>query len=267
MMNYFDIPAVSATAIKAGARSMLHMHAVMTEGSKADSSTMRWGRLIHAAILESARFASNARIYDGIKRGKDWDAFRALSPDEDMILKTDEFDYLMAIKRAVIANHHAAQLIIGAKTEVVLQWSGDYGDAKAKLDGIAADGALFDVKTMTDIRPDRFARQFVSLGYDLQCGWYIEAAVNSTGAGDDTPFYIIGIESDPPHDVAVYRVPRMAIEIGRKRARDIARRYRQCEAVGRFPGVQEGVKELVLPEWYGADDVSIAFAEMAARDL
>lgn len=261
--EYSIIPGINSTAIKAGRTSMKHMHAVMMDGGDTDTASTSLGKQLHAAILEPDRFHRDNRIFDGVRRGEKWEAFKAGCPDHELIMKPEEFRAIVLIHRAVMANDQAAKLLADSDVEQTIRWTGEhYGEAKARLDAIN-HGAIIDIKSTSQI--GQFARQFLRYGYDIQSGWYFEGA-EKCGLGVER-VVIIAIESNPPFDVAVFAVPKLAVEVGRKRARQIAAQYRQCEAAGRFPGVVDGIAELILPDWYGEGEISAAFAELAASEL
>lgn len=269
--EYQAINAINASSIKAGRISMKHMRAEMTKDAPKDSPSLRWGRLVHSAILEPDLFFRRLAIYDGVRRGKEWDKFEA-DHDPAFIVKPDEHAELFALSNAVHANAEAHRLITGSIHEMTVLWNREQdgiGKCKARLDGwMEGEGLIVELKTTTRITPAQFARQFLAYGYDLQAGWYadgVEMITNKKPA-----VVLVVIEAEPPFDVFTAPVPRLAIEQGQKQAREIARKYRDCEAAGQFPGVLDGraaLDELPLPEWYGADLVSSAFAEMAASEL
>ena len=265
--TYQSIQAINATAIKAGVVSMKHMRAVMTGEEQEETAAMRWGSLVHMAILEPESFIGSVAIYDGVKRGKAWDDFKTANISLDIITE-GENDRLTAIMASVHSNKAASDLIDNTLHEVTAR-SNDAttGPAKARLDCFSTILGVVDLKTTARIQPELFAKQFVGMGYDLQVGWYCDTARQHYELDAMPACHVIAVESKPPYDVAVYRVPDMVINVGKSKARKIAERYRQCEVAGIFPGVMDGVKELVMPAWYGEKDVMEAFAEMSASAL
>jgi hypothetical protein len=265
--EYRQLPGINASSIKRGAISMKHMHAEMTRTVDIETPAMRWGRLVHKAVLEPVAFAECAVVFTSRRAGGAWEEFAAQHAPE-WIIKDDEKTELEAIIKAVHANTAAHELIEAAQKEVTLTWCMDACmDAikcKARLDGYHPDIGIVELKTTSRIDPGAFGRQFVGMGYDLQCGWYSDGALNVFG-GEAPVVTVIAVESDPPYDVAVYTVPRLALTIGAKRAREIARRYAQATIAGIFDGVSNGVTELLLPEYYGADEMEAMFANGAAK--
>jgi len=244
--NYAAQPGLNASAIKRGAVSMLHMHHYLTSKDRADTPAMRWGRLVHSAILEPDTFFADLAIYDGIRRGKAWDEVAA-EHAPDSILKADELADLTRISAAVHANREAHRMIEASEHEVSLTWEHPHiGACKARIDGLSEVVGGFDLKSTAAILPARFAGQFFALGYDLQLGWY---DLGAAAAGLKVPWHVISVEAKPPHAVIVYRMPEYIIQEGQKRAVEIAQRYRICEHLGVYPGIAETVLDFEPPAW------------------
>ena len=251
--EYKSIRSINATAIKAGATSMLHMREVMEGAGKEPTDAMIMGSLVHAAVLEGRM---PTRIWDGRKAGKAFDAFEAECQGE-VIVTPKEVALLESICKAVQAKPEAMHLINNTMHELSLEWRDvEYGTAKARLDGWEIGAGMVEFKTCKRINPRAFVSQAIALGYDLQLGWYVEGLAKTKLNGMTPEVHIIAAETEKPFDVAVWRVPQAMLNIGRKKAKEIAVRYWECCHLGRYPGVCEGVEELVLPEWYYGDELS-----------
>jgi hypothetical protein len=260
--QYAKIPALNATSLKAGQLSMLHMRQAMMGVSKKATPAMVWGKLIHLAILEPERFKQSVVAWDGIKRGREYDKFKEEFADSEIVSPAD-LDDLQAIQKAVNDNKDAVELLRDCEGwfEKTVQWTDDsFGACKARLDGQSKKRGVLELKSAARIDNQAFIKQFVNLGYDIQCGWYARG-------GEVDKVTILAVESDAPHDVAVYEVPKLAIKVGYRKACKIANEYRKCEACGVFPGVSEGVGELVLPDWYGEDEIMDGFFNIAKEQL
>jgi hypothetical protein len=161
--EYKSIKAINATSIKAGQRSMLHMHEAMTGESKEQTPSMRWGSLVHKAILEPAEFAALVCVFDGDKRTKAWKEFQAEN-NLDYCVSMDEKVRLEEIRDAVHSHEAAHKLITACAKEVTIEWTADeYGAAKGRLDGYDVTAGIVDLQTSQNIPPEGFARQFISL--------------------------------------------------------------------------------------------------------
>jgi len=245
--DYFAIDAISATIIKAGAKSMLHMRYAATHTREA-TPAMRWGSLVHLAILEPERAATGLHVVDcSSKRVKAWTEAVA-EYGSDNVVTAAEMGELDEIVSALYRNKLAAELIESTQHEVPLEWYHDaYGNAKSKLDGLDASVGIVEVKTTASIVPRDFQRTMLQMGYPLQLGWYRHGVEMTTG--QRLPVHAITVEQKPPHDVVVYPVSDALLDAGQEQAIDIATRYRQCCESGVWPGLQTGTEVLELPDW------------------
>jgi hypothetical protein len=255
--EYKAIEAINASSIKKGRESMLQMREAMTGGYSDPTPAMRLGSLTHLMVLEPERAEAEIVTFDGTRRGKAWDEFAA-QYDPENIVKPDELDVLRRMRDAVYANAFAVSLINTSKHEVSSRWEGSYGEAKARLD-MLGDSWFADLKTTTSVEPAAFGKQFFSLGYDLQYGWYSIPAQT-----DDC--ITIALRNKPAYDCVVYDTPRDVVRKGREEAIEIAMRYRECCEDGEWPGVSDtGREELEVPAWMmggnNADEINMEGCE------
>ena len=245
--QYRAIPALNASAIKAGRTSMLHMrHAIQSETEA--TSAMARGTLIHSMVLDP-NFWGQIVINDENRNSSLFKAF-AKTFESKTILKTEQAEELRAIESAVKANKDAVDLLTRCAYEVTAEWlRSDCGACKARFDALANDHTFFiDLKTCSDISPRAVGSQFVSLGYDIQYGWYRDGLENITGKR--AKVYQVNIETSTPYDVTVDEVYPEACDNGLQQAIEIATRYRECERSGVFPGVRGYIAKMELPQWY-----------------
>jgi hypothetical protein len=67
----------------------------------------------------------------------------------------------------------------------------------------------------------------------------------------------IVVETEPPHDVAVYRIPAEVIEAGHDEYHRLMLKLAECKRSGEWPGAVDGEPDVSLPSWvYGADSDS-----------
>jgi hypothetical protein len=251
--DYRAIKAINASSIKRGRESMLQMHEAMTGPETEPTPSMRLGTLTHLMVLEPDLALSKINKFEGTRRGKAWDA-HCEQYDIAFAVKPDEMDTLQRMRDCVWANKEAAWLIEHSKHEVTRLWDGNYGKAKARLD-MQGDLWFADLKTTAYIDAAGFGRQFFSLGYDLQYGWY------SIPAETDTCI-TIALRNKPAFDCVVYDTPRDVVEKGREEAIEIATRYACCCAAGSWSGVSATGRELLeVPAWMlggnNADEINM----------
>ena len=245
--KYAALPGLRASEIVEGRTSMLHMAYAVGGGEKPETPALRWGRLLHAAILEPLVLMRDAAVYDGHKRGKAWDEFKADNSHAE-IVTAGEVEQLQAVSDAVRANRDARRLIDGSEHELTATWHDPaYGCGKARLDGLGAVGVV-ELKSTARIDPFSFSRTAHRLGYHVKMGWYVHGLRKVQGAVP--PVWVVSFEQSAPYDVAVYRVSHAVLQAGEDEAVEIATRYHTHALCNSFPGVANGdVLDFELPAW------------------
>jgi hypothetical protein len=259
---------IRATALKAGRISMAHMRLEMMrragEAEGKDSPALRWGRLVHLAILQPCKLAEIPVWTGSSRRVKEWTEFAAsLGADGEYVTRA-EIAELSAI--SIAAAFALDKLSPVVETEHEIFWTDPaYGGAIAQPDAILIGGATLEIKTTSKIEERAFRSQAWQLGYPIQVAWYDHAA---RVCGYDGDRIILAIESRRPYSTALWRIGPQAIKDSYHEAAGIAIRYRECEAVGRYPGPydSEGIMALEPPTWAVNDTLDIN-AEGASNDL
>ena len=250
---------------------MAHMRLALAGEGREDTPALRWGRLVHMAVLEPVRLAQMPRWDGGRKGGREWAAFESLldAGGHEDYLSSGELPRLFAITEST--RRALAKLPHIVATEARRDWTGAeagemYGAATARIDALLEGGGMLEVKTTRAIDERAFLRQAYGLGYHLQLGWYARGISSLM----DQPCYVLAIESAAPHCCAVYRVPQSIIADGYAEACRIALHYRCCEACGSFPGpYDEGILDYSLPEWAADNcgEVDVSDGNMEASEL
>ncbi|KRC52146.1 hypothetical protein ASE16_03600 [Leifsonia sp. Root227] len=119
---------------------------------------------------------------------------------------------------------------------------------RARFDALSSDGAAVDLKTTDDATPSGFAKSVAKWGYDVQEAWYDDVHDAATGVPLGA-FYFIVVEKSAPYEVAVHRLPELWVEMGRTKAAEARRIYRECVETGVWPGYDTDVQFLDPPAW------------------
>jgi len=256
--EYRAIEAINASSIKKGRKSPLHMHDYVVHGTP-DNEGLRKGRLAHAWTLEYDNRFERIAIYEGATSGKgsqtELKEFKLANEGMD-IIKPAEILNLDAMREAVQENKEAKRILDEAAAEVTLQWKGNFGNAKGRLDKMGAD-YIADYKTVAPsfLSTDEnvFARNALKMGIDLQMGWYAK--------GFEAHFErwprvaIIAQENKRPWSVAVYWMDDKWVHEGAEEAYEIANLYKACKISDCYLGIQPlGAQVIYKPEWHGGDD-------------
>ena len=221
-----------------------------------DSPALKFGRAFHTAILEPDELLNRyavkpADLKRNTKAGKA--AYKELEASGKEILDADEFNRIGAMQHAIYS-HPISSKFFGAitQTELSLFWRDENGhENKARLDAVYKPGALvarnaiLDVKTCVNANPRAFQRAIDNYGYALQAAHYLEGA-NACELKLGV-FLIIAVESEPPHQVAVYQLDQDYLDICSQklaRARDL---HRECTRTGIWPGHEEKIHKVLTP--------------------
>lgn len=240
-------------------RSPAHYRHALLEPSK-DKPAFRLGRANHVAVFEPERFANLVAVWDGgDRRGKAWEAFKADHSDRD-ILKSDEYEQLLGMQRAVRQHPIASKYLRRGQAEASILWTlmteavdglpGLNIPCKSRLDYIAP-GCLLDLKTCRDASPAAFGRSAFNFDYFTQAAFYADAFEAVTG--ERRPYIIVAAELAPPCVVQVYRVPEHLLAAGRDRYRSLLYRLAECRREDRWEGYAEDEIDLELPRWSGIE--------------
>ena len=263
--DYHAAPGISSSALKAGQVSMAHMREYVTAGGKDATPAMRWGTLIHAAVLEPEVFSAKCAIWRGRplksgarkgeitldRTGAEWASFVQEEGGGGCgwIITADEQAALLRMQASVHADPLAHQLIASHAHEVSMFWDDPmYGRGKARLDGWHNERAsAFDLKTTANIVPGRFLANAERMHYHVQFGWYSHGCERVSRW--PWHWHIITLEQSPPYAVVVYEVDDGVLEAGAEAATDTAKAYRASEVTGSWPGPCEGVQVYERPQW------------------
>jgi hypothetical protein len=248
--EYRAAPGVNWSTLKHMARSPLHYRHAVTAASD-PTPAMALGTLAHLAVLEPHRLAEVAVWEGGVRRGKEWDAWNAANAGR-IQAKPEELATARAIGEAVRAHPVAAALLDRCEVERSIFWvDPDTGiPCKARLDA-CKPGAVIDLKTARDVSPRAFGRAASALDYPGQLGHYGAAWAAETG--DIADLYIIAVESDDPHDVAVYQIDHVATHAGLQRRRRYLDTLAECQRTGRWPGQVPDLYPLDIPAYYNEE--------------
>lgn len=244
--DYHRHPAVSKSMLDRIARSPLHLQAYLRDPDMPEETpAMRFGTAVHTAVLEPVRFARQYAAFTGDKRttaGKA--AFAELEARGAIVLKTDEYDAVCEIARAVRQHDLAGDLLADGAAEASVFWNDDATgvECRCRPDWLRQDGIVIDLKTTTDASPEAFARSVVNYRYHVQAAHYL--------AGTDAQrFVFIVVEKEAPYAIALYELDANALALGRElRVRDLTT-YATCAEFDHWPGFPAAVQTLKLPGW------------------
>lgn len=254
--EYRALPGLNWSLLKHAAESPKRFK-YFESHDRPDTLAMLVGRAVHCSVLEPDRFPLEFPVWQGGRRqGKTWESFVDALPVTASVLSISEYERCLAIRDAVRAHPVAARLLDreGTLTEHVVQWTDkDTGlDCKARFDAVNPYGYLLDLKTTQHIDERRFTRTVADMAYHAQAAFYCAGFESAYGAGQ--VFYFIAVESEPPHDVAVYVLDDDSLWAGEELVKSLLRRVKDCRETGQWPGMYPTLQTLTLPAWAFPDD-------------
>lgn len=246
--TYETIKAINWSSLKHMSVSPL-MYRWRLEHPEARKPAFVFGGAVHCLILEPEKFHDRYAVFDGTRRGPDWEAWQAEHPGKES-LKPKEMKRVRAVAAAVLGDRVAGPLLEGGRREEALTWTDEATGllCKGRLDYIRPD-FLIDLKTTRDCSPLKFTRAATDYGYAAQVAFYHDGAVAKKLIDGRQRPYIIAPKHVDDHDVATYQLDSAALLTGRFIYRSLLQRLVQCTEAGYWPGVAPELQTLTLPPW------------------
>lgn len=256
--DYQAIEAVNFSTLKHLDRSPLaYKHA--TGGQVKDTDAMAKGRMAHCLVFEPDEFPRRYVIWPatkdtetgigGRRSGKVWDEFCLMAAGREVV-KEETYDDCLAIRNAVHRHPEARKILRSGRFEVPLIWTDreTHIRCKARCDWVRPRAHLLaDLKTTSDIDAFWFGRDAARRLYHGQAAFYIRGL--SAVFGGDWSALIIAVESEAPHDVAVYEIDLDALWAGDQKVHELLARLHECRATRRWPGRYPSRSALRLPDY------------------
>ena len=235
---------VRFSRLKLLAASPAHDHAQAVD----ETRCMEVGSAADALILGTSPVVA----YPGpVRRGTEWEAFRDAAENAGkMIVTKSELIEASAIREAVFANPRAVKLLQGEQQKEIF-WTYCGRECVSHLDVLGPKGAFVtELKVSQTSNPVRFRWHAIKMLYHAQLAFYGSAVESATGK-KPRGYFIVCVESTPPHVVTIFRLTPKAMQLGEKCCRTWMERLIQCEAADFWPGYSQTVVELDGPddEW------------------
>ena len=164
-----------------------------------------------------------------------------------------EWEQVNGAADAVRAHPQARDLLAGALTEVSAFRVVDGVPCKGRIDALHPGAAVIDLKKTAkgaDLRS--FGRAAADYGYFRQGASYLDVLGHQIG---DVPYYLVVVEEQAPHWVAVYELDPYDLTTGANEAHAARQTYRRAVETGEWPGPYatdptQPPPLLSLPSWY-----------------
>ncbi len=257
---------VHFSALKMMALSPAHYAHAALKPWGGGTLAQRMGTAAHAATFEPHRLVE---FTGKVRRGKEWDTFKAAQPDDAVIVNAREMAHATSIAAALHAHPIAAPLMFDADVihEREILWARDGRECSSRPDFRMPGAMIGDLKTCRSAQPERFTRDALWAYYHAQLRFYDFADAYETGRtpwdprtrkGDRIDLYSVAIESAPPHVATVFALDDSAIvsadlAIGTWWARLLA-----CEAENAWHGYRQSIELLACDD--PENNIMAAFA-------
>lgn len=210
------------------------------ENDTEQTLAMRLGSGFHELMS-----GQSVAVFDGIRRGKAWDAFQA-EHEHETILNVREHAQASALVAALRSDPLAAPLVERAgSVEKLLGWQYGQRECRGTPDAYG-NGVLLELKSTRCAEPGKFNRDGLFRGYHSQVAWYLDGLAQCGIAVSDA--YLIAVESTPPHPVTVMRVTDRALDRGRRLYRFWWEQLMVCESSNDWPGYCGSIMDFDAPD-------------------
>lgn len=278
---FFDVPEdeyhrkerglLSATALKQVLRTPAHYLAWLNAvDDEKETAAKRFGKALHCAVLEPARFATAYQVLpENAPRKPSITQLNAKNPSADtvlaiqyyerlrrsgrIILPSEDMARINAMAASVAAHPWASKMLHGGVSEVTARWTDEETGLPCKLradylrDHESSSPLCIDVKALRDASPRGFARALWEYLYPLQWAHYTAGfkAVGKELAG----FVFLVVENEAPFVAQPYVLEAEAEAAGEMLRRRGARILAEALAANRFPGYSDDILPISLPPW------------------
>lgn len=207
-----------------------------------ETSPMRKGSALHAYMLGGEKAVA---IYTGGARNErfqKWQNFKAANAGRHILIPS-ELEKVAGMRKA-LEKHDRAMWLLDGIQERRIHWTDNGRKCMGTPDNVIPKPSkkiAAELKTCQTSHPERFVWQCRKLAYHAQCAWYrrgIELS-GEYGPGPVDEFYIVAVESTPPHPVTVFRLDEQSLEAGDRMNRLWLEQLLVCEKNNHFPGYAE----------------------------
>lgn len=250
-----EFGVVSKSALDQIDQTPAHYKAWADGLERAPTKAMRFGTMLHMALLEPARFAEtyvirpdfgDCRVKENKERKAAWEATYGGRTE----MASEEQADILGMLKSVMEHPAGARLLVGGEPEVTLRWKDPLTGlpCKSRADyWVKSKRFVVDIKTTEDASPKGFARSVANFRYHVQDALYRDGF---RACGEPIEhFAILAVEKKAPYAVAVYTLDADAVARGYHASRSNIAVLADCLARNAWPSYSEGVEELGLPSW------------------
>lgn len=226
-------------------------------GYRKESPSLRFGTLIHSAILEPHHIERRFHVVDLARLDGRTKAYQA---EEEKacgreIVKRGDLDEALRIRDAVMRHPIARELLDGhnaVATEVSAYWIDEATGllCRGRVDAMRRDmRILIDLKSCAGADREEFGKSVNNYRYHWQTAFYEDGVSAAPGGFPPEAFVFLAVEKEPPYLVGAYEVEPGDVDLGRDEVRIQLERYAECVRTDHWPGLSETLETVSLPPW------------------
>lgn len=234
-------------------------------GGDDDAPTAAQGRgsILHKLLLGEGQEIA-VFDFDDFKKEAARNARDAAIAAGQIPIVREKFEPLEETARVILRRLADRGIVLSGQSEVTGIWEKDGVLCRLRADHlIVADSVdIIDIKTSTNVAPEKMVADFVEWGDDVQHACYTEgiAALIPEMVGRIRMRFVF-CEADPPNDVIVYDPPGDMRELGARRWKRGRAVWKRClETYGEkteWPGYSLAPVKLGPPAWVITRDTEI----------
>mgnify|MGYP005999443901 CR=1 FL=1 len=238
---------LSFSSLKAFSRSPLQfLH--YKEGKRVETPAMRFGTLVHRAILEPEYYSQSVTVYGGRRAGNAWKEFEAANEGKDIVTTNEAMD-IRQLSESVLNHPYASAMIRDCtKYEVSVEFTQCGVPHRGIIDGLGS-WFMLDLKTTTSVDYHNLQRTIYDAKYYMQAAIYQRAA---TLLGyDHEAYFIVAVESKAPHHVQVVELEPQYIARGHLEWEALLSQWKEWDgkACHNADAEDEGGWQMDAPGW------------------
>lgn len=232
---------ISSSGLKMILNNPKEYEAIYVNGEpQEDKKVFHIGTYVHTYILEPHLMDEECAVYDGVRRGNNWEEFKEQNAGK-AIITTNELIKIEDMLQQYNASKTAKELVSGGEAEVTVFTELDGANIKVRCDYYHPDYIL-DVKTTSkNITHENLEKSCFDYDYDLSCALYLDAFNKEMGTNIDRFIFLFLGKSDGK--LGIVEASKEFIENGRRKYKKAIELYKQCKETGVYPFRQLGVPD------------------------
>lgn len=211
------------------------------------SAAMDLGSYVHSLILEPEKTADEFIVWDGTRRGAEWNQFAADNKSK-IILNPAAIELGKKLELELRNNKAVQRLLRDGKPEFTYCTQLEDTDVKVRADYINVDqNYILDVKTTSKpLTKDALMGSIASLHYDLSAALYVDCfkKINNVPHMD---FYFLFVNTKDSLDSIVYKASPALLNNGRRKYKKAIKILKEARRTGIWRS--DDVEEIDVPFW------------------